>query len=361
MISKTKKVLIVIGTLSSGGAERNALILANNLSKRGWDVTVGHIFKSEVFYNFDSEIKILDLSNSGKNGKNIFKIGLAIRKLQKKESFHTIISFFFSIGAITQLFCPNKKRVQLVCRETDDPKISSRNQNLYKILDIILRKADAIIFQNTYQQSCYSKKLQNKSFVINNPVILPSKDFDWDEKSNTFVSIGRLEKVKDYETMIEGFGLFLKSHPDFRLEIYGIGTQKENLKALISALSLENNVFLMGRTTTVFLILGGARLYLHSSINEGLPNSLLEAFLAGVPVISSDWSGYDSFLENEKNSFIFEKRNSAKLAQSISFAIENTELCRRFIDEAKKQREKFNEDLIIDSWEIILNKKLEIE
>ncbi len=345
-----KKILIVIGKLGSGGAERNASILANELCRRGHDVTIAHVLESPVFYNFDSGVKIIDLSTGN---KNFIKIGKRIKKLQNKEYFDTIISFFFIIGAITQLFCSGKK-VKKICRETGDPHNRDRNKVLYKLFELILTNTDTIVFQNAYQKSCYSKKLQSKSIVINNPITCQEECLGWNPNSTTFISIGRLDVVKDFETMIRAFSLFSKEHHGFSLDIFGEGKEKEHLISLTKELGVSDSVHFCGLTKDVFSKIENARLYLHSSLYEGMPNSLLEAFLFGIPVISSNWSGYDTFLIDQQNCLIFEKQNYIEMAAKMAYLIDNKDVCLKITANAKSQRNSYDIQTIIDQWERLL-------
>lgn len=104
----------------------------------------------------------------------------------------------------------------------------------------------------------------------------------------TAVMIGRYVKTKNFDHAIYAFEKVIKKIPKARLELWGFGSQKENLEALVRELMLENNVFIMGFTDNPTAIFKRASFSVFPTTSEGFPLVILESMAAGAPVISYD-------------------------------------------------------------------------
>jgi GalNAc-alpha-(1->4)-GalNAc-alpha-(1->3)-diNAcBac-PP-undecaprenol alpha-1,4-N-acetyl-D-galactosaminyltransferase len=351
------KLLIVIASLTSGGSERNATILANEFANRGCDVFLGHLHPSDVFYKVSSSVTVLDFSD-GKMGKHFFHWRRALRRALRQYHFDSIVSFSFPLGAFVFLALPHKG-VRFICREVGDPTNPDRSRFAYSFYDFVLRRTDGVVFQTDFQKRCYSKKIGKISHVINNPVILPASASKCLISSKKIIAVGRLTKQKDYSTLIKAFGLFCQKRPGYHLYIYGEGPLMENLSKEIFSYHLQNDVFLAGTTQDVFSKFEDACCFVHPSLHEGLPNSVLEAFLYGVPVISSDWPGFDSFLKDRQNSLIFHKGDFQELSQCMILMVDHPEMRKGLSENAVALRQNFSLPAITDLWYSLLfgNKK----
>lgn len=118
-------------------------------------------------------------------------------------------------------------------------------------------------------------------------------NFGEDKKNRTerfvkFGTLARLSPEKDLETMIRGFSEYSKrTSGKPKLEIYGEGSERQKLSKLISDLKLDEQVFLMGRTTQVAKTLRDFDCFILSSRFEGFGMVLLEAMAADLPIICS--------------------------------------------------------------------------
>lgn len=133
--------------------------------------------------------------------------------------------------------------------------------------------------------------------VIRNPVITPelrrlaaepcAHPWFQDEGPPVILGAGRLQKQKDFPTLIRAFALVSRERP-CRLVILGDGKGRDALRDLISQLGLDARVDLPGFQTNPFPFLSRADLFVLSSAWEGSPNVLTEAMALGTPVASTD-------------------------------------------------------------------------
>ena len=99
--------------------------------------------------------------------------------------------------------------------------------------------------------------------------------------------------------------------------------------------------------------------FLMASVTEGLPMVLLEAMSYGLPcVVYKTASGTGDIVENNKNGFIIENRNSAQFIKDIDKILNDEKLRKRMGKEAINTAKKFSDIEIIKIWKQLLNEEL---
>lgn len=104
-------------------------------------------------------------------------------------------------------------------------------------------------------------------------------------------SVGRLVPAKDHVTLIRSFAMVSAAMPEAELHILGDGPCREAISRAAESLGIANRVFLHGASLDVPGFLSTLDLFVLSSIDEGLPISLMEALAAGLPVVSTRLPG----------------------------------------------------------------------
>jgi glycosyltransferase involved in cell wall biosynthesis len=104
-------------------------------------------------------------------------------------------------------------------------------------------------------------------------------------------TVGRLVPAKDHVTLIRSFATVSAAMPSAELHIVGDGPCRMALSQIAASLGLTNRVFLHGASLDVSGFLSTLDLFVLSSIEEGLPISLMEALAAGLPVVSTRLPG----------------------------------------------------------------------
>lgn len=145
---------------------------------------------------------------------------------------------------------------------------------------------------------------------------LNTDNVERDPNALRVVSVGRLNKQKDYPTLLRAWKIASESARGARLEIAGSGPEESRLKSLCAELKLERVSF-SGFCSDVPAFLNGADLYVQSSAWEGMPLTVLEAMAAGLPVIASSVDSLPEMIENGRTGILFECGNHAELAGRI--------------------------------------------
>jgi len=133
---------------------------------------------------------------------------------------------------------------------------------------------------NKFQNSNTLSKREYSNKFINQDI----------EPNKIVVSMGRLQKKKGFDILIDSFYETLKSFPNSILLIAGGDEgEEENLKNQIKSLNLQNNVFLIGAIEGQDKIdfLANANLFCLPSHNENFGNVYTESLAAGTPIVAS--------------------------------------------------------------------------
>lgn len=136
------------------------------------------------------------------------------------------------------------------------------------------------------------------------------------------LAVGRLEKSKDYPTLIEAFARVRAERPA-RLVILGEGRLRPSLEARIEHLGIAQDVALPGWVDTPYAWMRQARLFVLSSAWEGLGNVLIEAMACGCPVVSTDCeSGPRETLADGRYGRLVPVGDASALAEAMAHGLE---------------------------------------
>lgn len=347
-----KKIIVSIATLGSGGAERVLSVLSKPLVERFDEVQYVMWDGGEVFYDMDDRVIIVSLpSLSGRKGRS--KQIKAFRQYIKKEKPNLILSFLTPYNMLVLLSTIGLKQRVVVAERTDPSRLLAGGKTMLWLRDCLYRRALGILTQTEYAKSCYDKKFAGKTKVIYNPITMTEEQVGMalrTEKEKTFVSVGRLEAVKDQKMMIRAFNQFHQNHPTYRLVIYGEGPMRQQLESLIDALGLSNSVILAGRNNKVWDAIASVECFLLSSQYEGMSNAMAEALCLGLPVISTKVAGATEFIKDGVNGYLVDVHDADTMAKRMCEVADNETLRESMGKEAAKVYELLRADKISQEW-----------
>ena len=130
-------------------------------------------------------------------------------------------------------------------------------------------------------------------------------------------SVGRLNEVKRQDLLIEALATLRSRYPKLVLLLVGDGPERQNLEVLAKELGVADHVVFAGYQWAPQKFLACMNLFALSSRLEGLPLAMLEAWAAGLPVVSSDVGGIPKVLRHGVNGLMFPSGNVPKLAEAI--------------------------------------------
>lgn len=304
---KEKNIIVIIPYLSSGGAERAAISLANKLDK-DYNVKIVVYDASMNQYDYNQNIKLIDMKIKESKNK-IKKIINFINKIKKLKKIKRKYNIEYSISFLRQ---PNLLNV-LTKQKNEKTIISIRNRmekddnTFWKrfITKFSSNKADTVVALSKMVQKEQIELYgidKNKVKVIYNDCNLNRinsmknetindkncKEIIENSSGKIVMNIGRLTYQKGQWHLIRAFKEVVNKIPDAKLLILGQGELEKDLKELIKIQGLQDNVFLLGFHRNPYKFLSKSNIFVFSSQFEGLGNILLEAMACGKPIISTD-------------------------------------------------------------------------
>jgi glycosyltransferase involved in cell wall biosynthesis len=119
------------------------------------------------------------------------------------------------------------------------------------------------------------------------------------EMATVFVSVANFVPYKDYQTTLHALNLLRRRRPDCHFFFIGLGTgpMRNDIENTAARLGLGHCVRLVGPVDNVEDYLAIGDLFIHSSMGEGCSNAILEAMVAGLPIIASDTGGTPEIVE----------------------------------------------------------------
>ncbi len=329
---KNKKIAFFIPSLRGGGAERVFVNLANEFSKRDFDVDLVLVQKEGPYLKeVNKNVNIVDL----KSKRIIFSLSPLVKYL-RKEKLSCVLSTLTHANIIVILAkILSQTKAKIMIRQAIHFS-SSKNKKLKLLAKFFYKKADKIIviseeMKNDLLESIRLSK--EKVALIYNPVfndIIKKKKNEtithkW-LKTNEYKVIlgtGRLTQQKGFSILIKAFAI-LRKKEKIKLIILGEGKERKNLENLIKKLNLENDVDMPGFVDNPYAYIAKTNVYVLSSLYEGFPNTLVEALACSTPVVSTDCpSGPSEILDSRKYGELVPIGDINALVRAIEKVLDN--------------------------------------
>ncbi len=325
------------------------------MEKGGIEVNIRHLIK----YFTNKGIKISLISNTiNTKGLKLDKKKFELIKTNTKFNYSILPYRFqtslFSIKKLIQTIKNNKKKktvvfsmqssmvsiliskfykTKIVARNSEDP-ISSTiyADNYFTSIIVFFFRFIIYNFADGILTNSYGSRKSLRLFLINknkiktiyNPYLLNIKKKPFYKKKNIILSIGRLVKQKNFETLIRGFSLFSKDNPSYKLIILGDGPEKEKLNKLIINLNCEKKIILKGWIKNTNKYFFNSKLFILTSLYEGLGNVFIDAVNHEVPCIYTNCkSGPNEILIGKKGGYQIKLKDYRQLAKTIKKALVN--------------------------------------
>lgn len=216
------------------------------------------------------------------------------------------------------------------------------------------RKADVVAVLNEGEARMWPEA-KRCEIISNFTNIKPIAPYNPDIKRA--MAMGRLDPQKGFDLLIEAWREVAQSHPDWKLDIYGKGAEKDMLQGMIDRYNLSDKVTLCGPTDNPAREFANHAVFVLSSRYEGFGLVLLEAMTCGVPCVSFDCpNGPSDIIDNEINGKLIpyieadDRQLINALSNGLSEMILNREIRNQFSHEAIKKVKRFSKSNIINIW-----------
>ena len=333
-MSKKKKILIRIGSLRHGGAEKVLVTFLKNIPADKYEIDLLlNLYSGKYLSEIPKWINVLYLNKGEMITTNrpqdiipkamrviyqgllkVFPKLLYHNKLKNKKydvEFAAIHGFRDEI-----LNSPIKSSKKLVWIHNDLSQVKGYNdEEIRKFFgfDKIMVISEKI--QNLFKSLAENEKQKEKIVRIYNPldtneIINKAKEkaekYVFDKSIPTFISVGTVFPQKGFDRLLEAHKRLLDKGLFHKLLIIGDGYNFENIKKLKSDLGLDKTATMLGFTSNPYPYFSQADFYILSSRYEGFPTVLFEAITLKKNIIATDVSGVAEMLENGRLGLIVE-------------------------------------------------------
>ena len=302
------KISIYIDCLQGYGADKVLVKLANGLVNQG--ISVDLIVAKKIVnpnLKIDNSVNVIQLNSSRFNPvKNVVCL---LKYIIKNQPECLLSSIHFNNVVLASASFLSNSQAKLILRQANVLEEQFKGYpslvsfTLYHLLKLAYKKADLLIAPSqavAFDMKKYLKAKQNKIKVIYNPTVTldlfekakQEPNHHWFGKNHQIIlAVGRLKPQKDFATLLEAFAKVKQNLDSAKLIILGEGFLRQELENLAIQLKIEKDVDLAGFKKNPYPFIANADLFVSSSIYEGLPNVLIEAFALNQKIIATNSNG----------------------------------------------------------------------
>lgn len=322
-------ILLAIPHLRGGGAAHVTLHLARGLAARGFEVDLVSMTDRVSQVQLPSEIHLHCLGARRVRAGAKQLVGL-VRQV-RPDAVLSCMTHLNMLILLLRPLLPGKTRI--LVRPDGVLSVTRRcfSAPEWFLLRRLYRSADAILCQS----DCMAKELtaelgvEGRLYVVRNPVDVasirdavektPSK---WRGPGPHLLAIGRLAPEKGFDLLLRAFAMLSTQFPHAELRVLGEGREATALQVLVVELGLGERVSFEGQVQHPEDWFWGATLFAMSSRNDAMPNALLEAAAAGLPLVATPaLGGVTNLLRDQPGVWMAADISAAGLHRALQAAL----------------------------------------
>lgn len=363
------KLLYFVNELSQkGGIGRILCDKVNWLATNGYEVEVCLLSNPDqiIVYDLNPNVRLSFADLDMRPGNILSRIKLTLKSIRKiklmiKNASPDIIvnsNAVLVTWILPFVFFKVPKVIELHFSKDGLDKIDGGNhKNVVALVHRGLRR----LFYSLYDKLVVLSEHDKKAFglknceVINNFTNFGRQDLS-DLSSKRIVMVGRLEREKRVDLMIEVWRLLNKRYQDWNVSVFGDGSERGALEAKVKELGLDSSFRFYGNVDDV------KREYLNSSVfcltseYEGFCLVLLEAMSCGLPVVAFDVPGLcDGFIQDGNNCLAADFGDVKQFADKLSCLLDDAELRLRLRNSALDGICRFDKSVVMGKWVGLFN------
>lgn len=258
------------------------------------------------------EVYLLNRKFAIKNIANIWHVFKLIKKVNP-DIVHTAAAEANFHGIIAAKLAGIKI---IIGEEVGIPNHSSMAQKVFRLVYKLADKVIGVSHSVKNHLININEIPESKGEVIYNPVSIPTQYQKVHSEKFEIVYVGRLEVVKNVETLIKAFAN--SNNSNTHLTIVGDGRERNNLENLSEKLKVDSKITFTGFTSDPSKYLSNADLFVLPSFSEGFGIAAAEAMFLKIPVLCSNVGGIPEFVKDGENGWLFNPENSNELTSKLN-------------------------------------------
>ena len=381
-MDKKKKILIRIGSLRHGGAEKVLVTFLKNLPKDQYEIDLLlNLYSGKYLSEVPGWINVLYLNKGEMITTNRLQdIPVkAFRVIYQKvlKIFPSILYQFILKGKKYDiefaaihgfrdeiLNSPVKSSKKLIWIHNDLQKTELYNytdEEFQKFFGFNKIMVISEKIQHDFENLAKTEQDKNKIVRIYNPldteeIIAKSEvgSCKSEDEIPVFISVGTVFPQKGFDRLLKVHRRLLDEGFNHKIQILGDGYDFENIKKLQQYLGVAETSTLFGFTNNPYPVIKNADFYILSSRYEGFPTVLFEAITLKKRIIATDVSGVREMLEDGKLGLIVENSEDG-IYEGMKKALQNPESFDQYEQQLKDYKMPFDLENSVDSLVKILD------
>lgn len=371
----TLPVLVMANHIDGlGGAERVANVLAGGLADRGYEVALRGI-RPAAEHSLglgDPRFSTGFVSDRPErpDGANPWpkEVRADMRAEAVRNLGHLLEEYREGLFICTQLFVMEhlatlgiEKQLNAGTRiigQYHSSYAMARSTRDYDRLSRVYRQIDKFLLLTEADARAFRERNFNNTGHLPNPLSMEPGRVDG-PRENLVVVIARYDRNKQLDHALRAWSAVAARFPDWRLELYGDGSERDFLAQTIDELGIADSASLMGITDDVETLLLRAKLSVLCSKLEGLPMVLAESMSCGVPAVTYDSSpGVREIVTDGVNGLVVPVDRVAGLADAMARLMSDEDERQEFAVEARRGAGRFSNAQVFDEWDDLIARTL---
>lgn len=353
-------IVLAIGSLRGGGAERVLCIMADAWVERGYQVTILTFEQEDAVaaYPLSDLVDVVRLNlNTPVSNKlgalmrswnSVLRLRATIRRLKPD----VVVSFIDQVNILIVLACKGLS-LPVIISERVHPAYHDIGRFWSILRRLVYNGATTLVVQTKDIADWFLSWCSMNVLIIPNPVRQPQKQ--WVENSQErpiVIAAGRLMHQKGFDLLIKAFARVADEFPEWDLIIHGEGEDRLFLEKLAVNSGVQDRVSFPGWTSDLAGALVKANVFCLSSRFEGFPNALSEAMSLGLPVLSTNCpSGPADMITDDKDGVLVQPDSIHALAQGLRRLMADAPLRSRLGASARSVSKRYRLERIVDMWD----------
>jgi len=327
------RILLLTPSLGGGGAQHVMLLVARGLSREKFEVHLGLVRSGDASAGAVPPGVAVHALGAGRARAATLRLLLLVWRLRPDVILSGAPEISF-LALLLRPFFPARTRVLVRQNGTVSAALAHGGVPRYTRLlyRLLYLRADRVICQSRAMAEDLAREtgVRNEQIVVlPNPVdlegILAARDAPsaWNGPGPHLLAVGRLSREKGFDLLIEALAALRKRFPVADLILVGSGREEMALKALCRSLEMETAVRFAEQVDPPYEFFQGATLFVLPSRYEGMPNALLEAAAAGLPLVSTPASGgVVDLLMGRRGAWLATEVSASALTNAMEKALE---------------------------------------
>lgn len=357
-------VVYVITSSGAGGAETQVSHLARSFRSRGWDVAVITMLPlDEPFTSLEAlgvRLATLGMTRGIPDPRAMVRLRTLLRRW-RPDVVHGHMVHANLLVRLSRLVVPIPVAVSTIHNQDEGSPWRYRAYRLTDRLSDLTTTVSTVALEESIRRGAVGR---NRIVLVPNGLDVAAYRQDAEARERTrqalgladrfiWLAVGRLDRQKDYPSMLTAFRRLRDHEPRAVLLIAGSGPVEGSIRAVIEAEGLAADVRLLGLRSDVPALMQAADGFVMSSAWEGLPMVLLESAASALPIVATDVGGSREAVIDGVTGYLVAPADAAGLASAMARVMAMSDDDRRTMGTLGRGHatRAFDLEAVTDAWE----------